>query len=562
MEDNVKQWVLDNVSTEYNTVLRLLAEQSPDNEPYKSLYAARKVLQEISNKLDKRSGIQGEELAILQGTVLFQLGKNHAECDELSTGEDFLKRALEILGKVEDKVKSVTVYILTCHQLAVLQASRSEHEHALKFLLDAKTSHDNYKDKSHPYEEHELLLGPQNPIAEDKRKEQFERLHTHTLYYLAQTYESLGKASIAASYCFTTLERQLTSRQYDAIDWSLNCATLSQYYLNTDNYKQARHCLACSEHVLTEYMERGEEKDDGIVEKMQQTKADVARCWVKYCIALLRYSQQLKEEGGVQDVLKAREEDFNPFTCIDASSIELGVPCSPVDAFDAARSLFLFGQKCVDSAKCFFSLEWHASDNVSIIQDHSQLFKHLIFFEAELERKCRMYKRRADMMEGLLKQLNPQHYLVLMRQLMFEAGIIYSEMADCKITLAGDSEKPTTHAILKINKLISQSLKHFDSFINSFQDHSGKLPDRFDEQCLRSILSAKFWIARLHSKVVTANPQTQVDHQRKSLENYQWIVAYHKAYPAEVERCFAEELKMCKEMTELLPHKLDKMSLA
>ena len=166
------------------------------------------------------------------------------------------------------------------------------------------------------------------------------------------------------------------------------------------------------------------------------------------------------------------------------------------------------------------------------------------------------------MLENLLKELNPQHYLVLMRQLYFEVGIIYSEMADCKIALVSDAEKPTPHAVLKVNKLVGQSLKHFDNFINSFQDHTGKLPDKFDKENLRSILSAKFWIARLHSKMIVVSPQTQLENTKKSLLNYEWIVTYHKANTADVEACFVEELKMCQEMVELLPHKLDKMSLA
>ena len=562
MELNLKQWIVDNISTDYQKVLQLNAEQNPEDKPYESLYSARKLLEEMIQRFEEFSETLGNDLSLLQGTVFYQLGKNYVDCDETSSGGEFLEKSYKLLSKVEDKVVMTTCCILVCHQLAVMWASRSEHEKALNQLLDAKTMYEAYSGPLYPLGEHELLSGLQDALSEDKRKGRFESLHTHTLYYLAQTYGNLGKPALSANYCHTTLGRQILSKQYDAIEWSLNCATLSQYYLNTDNYRQARHCLASSEHVLMEYISKGDQKDDEMLEKIQQTKADVARCWIKYCIALLKYSQQLKEEDGAQNILKAREDDFKPFVGLDVLAIEAEVPYSPIDNFDSARSLFLFGQKCVESAKHFFTLEWHATDNVSVVQDHSQLFKHLIFFEPALDRKCRMYKRRIDMLEDVLKELNPQHYLVLMRQLFFEVGIICSEMADCKITLVSDSEKPTPHAVLKINKLIGQSLKHFDSFINSFQDHSGRLPVKFDKENLRSILSAKFWIARLHSKLIVVNPQAQVENTKKSLENYQWIVTYHKANPDDVEACFAEELKMCQEMVDLLPHKLTKMSLA
>lgn len=562
MEFNTKQWIVDNITVDYQKVLELNAEQNPEDNPFQSLYAARKLLEEILKKLEEFSGGLGKDLSVIQGNIQHQLGKNYINCDETSSGEEFLEKSYAFLSQVEDKVKTTTCRILVCHQLAIVWASRSDHEKALSQLLDAKAMYETYDLSLFPLGEHELLSGLQDPMSEDKRKRQFESLHTHTLYYLAQTYGNLGKAALSASYCHTTLGRQILSKQYDAIEWSLNSATLSQYYLNTDNYRQARYCLASSEHILMEFICSSEEKEDELLEKIEQTKADMARCWIKYCIALLKYSQQLKEEDGAQNVLKAREDDFKPFVGVDVSAIESGVPYSPIDNFDAARNLFLFGQKCVENAKRFFTLEWHATDNISVVQDHSQLFKHLIFFEPGLERKCRMFKRRTDMLESLLKELNPQHYLLLMRQLYFEVGIVYSEMADCKITLAGDSEKPTPHAVLKINKLVGQSLKHFDNFINSFQDHAGKLPGKYDKENLRSILSAKFWIARLHSKMIVVSPQAQLENTKKSLQNYEWIVAYHRANSADVEACFAEELKMCQEMVELLPHKLNKMSLA
>ena len=561
MEPNLKQWIVDNISVDYQKVLQLNGKQNPEDEPFQSLYAARKLLEQIMGRLEEFSEMLQKDLSVLQGTLLYQLGRNYVDCDEISSGESYLEKSYKMLSKIEDKVMSMICCILACHQLAVIWASRSEHEKALSQLLDAKTMYEAYKAPFYPLGEHELPSGLQDTLSEDKRKMQFESLHTHTLYYLAQTYGNLGKPALSANYCHTTLGRQMMSKRYDAIEWSLNCATLSQYYLNTDNYRQARHCLASSEHILLEYISKGEEKEDEMLEKIQQTKADIARCWIKYCIALLKYSQQLKEEGEAQNVLKAREDDFKPFVGVDVSAIESEVPYSPIDNFDAARNVFLFGQKCVESAKRFFTLEWHATDNISVIQDHSQLFKHLIFFEPALDRKCRMYKRRTDMLEDVLKELNPQHYLVLMRQLFFEVAVIYSEMADCKIIMVSNTEKPTPHSVLKINKLIGQSLKHFDNFLNSFHDNTGRPPVKFDKECLRSTLSARFWVARLHSKIIVVNPQAQLENTKKSLENYQWIVTYHKANPADVEACFAEELKMCQEMVDLLPHKLTKISL-
>lgn len=60
----------------------------------------------------------------------------------------------------------------------------------------------------------------------------FEKAYTHTLYYLAQVYQHLEMIEKAAQYCHTTLKRQLEYCGYYPVEWALNAATLSQYYLS------------------------------------------------------------------------------------------------------------------------------------------------------------------------------------------------------------------------------------------------------------------------------------------------------------------------------------------
>lgn len=44
-------------------------------------------------------------------------------------------------------------------------------------------------------------------------------------------------------------------------------------------------------------------------------------------------------------------------------------------------------------------MEGHVTDHVEILQDHSALFRTLAFFEEDLEARCKMHKRRIDMLE-------------------------------------------------------------------------------------------------------------------------------------------------------------------
>ncbi len=85
----------------------------------------------------------------------------------------------------------------------------------------------------------------------------FESLHTHTLYYLTQAYQNIGQSNKSAEYGHKTLQRQLSSKLYDPVDWAVTCATLSQYYLTQEDYMRARHCLGntpCNISVITHKM--------------------------------------------------------------------------------------------------------------------------------------------------------------------------------------------------------------------------------------------------------------------------------------------------------------------
>lgn len=52
-------------------------------------------------------------------------------------------------------------------------------------------------------------------------------------------------------------------------------------------------------------------------------------------------------------------------------------------------------------AKDYFQMDGYVTDHIEILQDHSALFKALAFFEEDVERRCKMHKRRVDMLEPI-----------------------------------------------------------------------------------------------------------------------------------------------------------------
>ena len=231
------------------------------------------------------------------------------------------------------------------------------------------------------------------------------------------------------------------------------------------------------------------------------------------------------------------------------------VPCQLVDSMESARPLFIFGQQQVDVAKRYFTDEEFASDYASIIQDHSNLFKHLVHFESDLSVKCRMHKRRLDMLSAIHSELNPSHFLQITRELCFQLAEIHSDMVQLKITLAEKS--PSAHATDKINRLIQGGLSYYQQLLVSYYEQpGGSLPDRIDPVHLRTVLVSQLSMARLHTKIISVSKEEEVCNLRHALELHRWIVNYCDLHQEDVRKCFAQEEVMCREMAKLLPMKI------
>ena len=63
-----------------------------------------------------------------------------------------------------------------------------------------------------PWDQWEILKEPEVRLKKEERWRNLESVHTHTLFYLAQTTKSTGNDQLSAQYCGLCLERQLVSR--------------------------------------------------------------------------------------------------------------------------------------------------------------------------------------------------------------------------------------------------------------------------------------------------------------------------------------------------------------
>lgn len=229
----------------------------------------------------------------------------------------------------------------------------------------------------------------------------------------------------------------------------------------------------------------------------------------------------------------------------------------PLD-FEEARAVFLVGQQYVNEAKEYFEMDGHVTDHIEVVQDHSALFKVLAFFEEDLERRCKMHKRRVDMLEPICKDLNAQYYLLVCRQLQFELAETYYEMMDLKLALADRQDDLDSHTIKKFNHLCSSSMKYYEMFLDTARSPEGKFPDKLDDELLRPALVAKFRVARLQSKLISTSPTVQMENLSRSLEAYRFVVQYCEEHP-DARDAVETELELSEEMVSLLPIKINRI---
>lgn len=246
---------------------------------------------------------------------------------------------------------------------------------------------------------------------------------------------------------------------------------------------------------------------------------------------------------------------------LELTDIEEKVQARFIKDFSEAKEVFLFVQKCLNEAKEYYAKDSYCNDYVEVSQDHSKAFKLLACFEVDQDRQCKMHKRRVDLLTKLLEELNPQHYLYVCRQLMYELADTYTMMLDIKMNMHQEAgQSSTRHAIKKINLLVSQSIKHYMDYINSLKNGQPTLPTELEESDIRPALVAYFCMGNLYSKFICPDTELKIQNVRKSLECFQFISDYCKTDPRG-QAAVANELHICEEMIELLPKKIEQIRI-
>jgi hypothetical protein len=426
---------------------------------------------------------------------------------------------------------------------------------------------------------------------------------THAHFYLAQVFGALGLPDESAKYCLATLELQLvacvdassgpdggaSSQAFDgAREWVKNCLRLVDYYLDTENLKDAATCLSGCDYMMTHHMvASGDEEEE---DENREQRAEMFAAWAKVQQTTLQIAT-LRREGypaGVHTPTSnalpcpsTMEATLANMTVRDsASSLPkmAFVLVSSVATYDQARDVFKMGVAACEQAKKCFVLDGFVTRHVRVLQQESLLYKRLVAFEPEVKRQIAMQLRRLSLLSPLLgDQLNPRAYCDLLQELYFECAEVSAEIFDLKRSKRPELDDKTNGYALKA----AHCYQHFVSlYYSSSDDNSTARPkeavvpsgsnatlpaQEMGPREVRALLRGYFGLAHICGKVFFARDAAKtISFWKKSLEYHEAVLALAKQFDKRpegerLEQIFGAELAICRDMASLLPEKIDQL---
>lgn len=304
--------ILSDYKEVYERAVKLVNEESkndPPTDPYRSHYEAKDLLLQLKENLknalisvqaeEADNGVDDFTYQVILAFVCRDLGRIYVFCEEPATGEKFLMECLDLVKERKMEPVAAIPYVGAMNELGIVYANRSEYKKAYEYLVDSEKAYKDFKAASKTALAITDVFGTEEEIEVGKGDQELESLYTLCTFYMAQVYGHLGELDKSAQYCHLTLRRQMEAKSYEAIDFALNSATLSQYFIGQNMFKQARHHLAAATLVMAEHEAEmltppgltDKQKQD-IQETFKHRYADVARCWAKYGLSLLSASKE------------------------------------------------------------------------------------------------------------------------------------------------------------------------------------------------------------------------------------------------------------------------------
>ncbi|GIQ82248.1 KIF-1 binding protein [Kipferlia bialata] len=456
-----------------------------------------------------------------------------------------------------------------------------------------------------------------------------ESLHTYTVFFLAQVYSALGEASLAAEYCRTTLDRQSAQGGVDVSEWVSNAVDLVAYYEGQGQLGSVRHLLSQARAMLdspSASLDTDAEDHKELIAKLNVAEGNLYSGVIAASRnTLTRWEDACHEARAAGEAVPVRPRAFVSMDVdvapdpaetregtdadadadTDADTADVALPPMDTDTSDGAEDempllsrsqayeLFNKAYAHYQQALDVFKLEGFVTGHVAVLFRVCDAYLALSSFEPQASMQARLHRRRELLLSRVLPQLNPQHYLVLMREMHFRVAHAQMDLFDIKqervqslceaIEMAANpealiaqlpqGEREAYSKALKVGLMSLQSLRLFHKTYEQEvrrrlqrddASYSHGLPEGVDDvielldgpEDVAGYLQGLFDLGRVQFRLPVIDSDRRIVFLEDAVQCFARVVKYGGQVTTQA---MAQQRNLCKEMLRLLTAKVHQL---
>jgi KIF-binding protein len=132
----------------------------------------------------------------------------------------------------------------------------------------------------------------------------------------------------------------------------------------------------------------------------------------------------------------------------------------PTD-IEGCKSLFRQANTQFKKALEVFVLDGYVTEHIEVLFSQSRLYKSLGLLEKSGERKASMLEKRREMLEPLMKELNPKAYPATWQKILVEVSEIINDLFSLRVTLLGAKGFPSEEKLAQSLELGKLSIHYY-----------------------------------------------------------------------------------------------------
>lgn len=169
-----------------------------------------------------------------------------------------------------------------------------------------------------------------------------------------------------------------------------------------------------------------------------------------------------------------------------------------------------------------------------------------------------MLEKRREILEPLLKELNPKAYPATWQKILVQTSEIVNDLFNLRVAMLGAKGIPSQEKINQSCELGRKSIGYYKQIIATLIEDKDTPRN---EQYYRSIINSKINIAKATSKLMSSDRKTRVGYLKTSWELYQDIIRYIQSeLPSQIRGAFEKEVELTRQMIAMMPNKIDRIN--